>query len=572
MNFGARPRFAALVRWVLAVLTLAQMAVAADAVGAGAAHAPLSPGAIPDPAHVVVVANSRSADSVEVAKFYLQRRGIPEKNLILIDAPTDADVTWKVFVEQVFNPLRQQLTGAGWIDATATHQRDAEGRLGYVFYGHQIDFLVVCYGVPVRITNDPVLLAAHSNPTLRPEFNTNEAAVDSELSLLAEAEPPTAGFFPNALYNKLEPDFLSRSRVVRVARLDGPSAAAAKGLVESALLGESRGVQGRGYIDLTGPNPKGDEWLEGTAQILRQLGYDVSENRERGLFTWADRFDAPAFYFGWWSWEMSGPIADPSFRFPPGAVAIHIHSFSGEMIRDGAKRWDGPLVARGIAATVGNVFEPYLELTHNPQLFLAALARGRTTGEAAYFSVPVLSWQTMLVGDPLYRPFALLLGDQLARAGRDATPYSAYAVIRQMNLLQEQGHLAEALAAGQEYYTTHPGPALALALAQLDQKLGRPDDAIKILEGLPDGPAVTRDNLGLFSAIARWLVAQGNRRLALQVYAKALGSPAANKDYAQATLPEAIALAKLAQTTNATLASDLIQRWNDQLAKLNAAP
>jgi uncharacterized protein (TIGR03790 family) len=572
MNFGARPFLTAFAPWALVMIAFGLAPTATGAVAAGAVQPSLSPGTNPDPAHVVVVANSRSAESVEVAKFYLQRRGIPEKNLVLIDAPTEADVTWRVFVDQIFNPLRQQLTAAGWIDATTSTQHDSEGRWRYVFYGHQIDFLVVCYGVPVRITNDAPRLAAYKGPPVRAEFNTNQAAVDSELSLLAESEPPTAGYFPNALYNKVEPDFLSRRRVVRVARLDGPSAAAAKGLVESALLGESRGVQGRGYIDMTGPNPRGDEWLQGAAQILRQLGYDVSENRDRGLFTWADRFDAPAFYFGWWSWEMTGPIANPSFRFPPGAVAIHIHSFSGEMIRDGTKRWDGPLVARGIAATVGNVFEPYLELTHNPQLFLAALARGRTTGEAAYYSVPALSWQTMFVGDPLYRPFALTLPEQLARADRDPTPYSAYAVIRQMNLLQEQGHLTEALTFGRDYFAKHPGPALALALAQLDQKLGRPEEGIAILEGVPDGPEVTRDDLGLFSDIARWLEAHGSRKLALAVYAKALASPAANKDFLQVTLPEAIAVAKQAQTTNLAFATDLIQRWTDQLPKPEPVP
>ena len=41
----------------------------------------------PSPARVVVVANSRDPDSEPIARYYMQKRGIPDKNLIIIDTP-----------------------------------------------------------------------------------------------------------------------------------------------------------------------------------------------------------------------------------------------------------------------------------------------------------------------------------------------------------------------------------------------------------------------------------------------------------------------------------------------------
>jgi hypothetical protein len=39
---------------------------------------------------------------------------------------------------------------------------------------------------------------------------------------------------------------------------------------------------------------------------------------------------------------------------------------------------------------------------------LEAFGNGYTFGEAAWAAQPVLSWQTTVIGDPLYRPFGNL--------------------------------------------------------------------------------------------------------------------------------------------------------------------
>src|SRR6185295_18632473 len=55
--------------------------------------------------------------------------------------------------------------------------------------------------------------------------------------------------------------------------------------------------------------------------------------------------------------------------------------------------------------TMGSVFESYLSGTPDLSTFFSRLLLlGFTFGEAAYASQMSLSWQTTVIGDPLYRP------------------------------------------------------------------------------------------------------------------------------------------------------------------------
>jgi hypothetical protein len=100
-----------------------------------------------------------------------------------------------------------------------------------------------------------------------------------------------------------------------------------------------------------------------------------------------------------------------------------------------------------VTATVGNVFEPYLEFTHRPNLLLRALSEGRNFGDAVYYALSALSWQAVAIGDPLYRPFKVTLAEQLAKASALGPARSAYVWLRQANLLEQRGRKAEAAVA-----------------------------------------------------------------------------------------------------------------------------
>jgi hypothetical protein len=117
-----------------------------------------------------------------------------------------------------------------------------------------------------------------------------------------------------------------------------------------------------------------------------------------------------ALYFGWYVEHVNGPFLAGDFRFRRGAVAMHLHSFSAWHLRDPSRNWCAPLLARGACATIGNVYEPFLGMTHDLQIFMERLLDGHTLVEAAYMSAPGLSWMNVVIGDPLYRPFLHLDG------------------------------------------------------------------------------------------------------------------------------------------------------------------
>jgi uncharacterized protein (TIGR03790 family) len=109
-----------------------------------------------------------------------------------------------------------------------------------------------------------------------------------------------------------------------------------------------------------------------------------------------------ALYYGWYAGQVAGPFARRDFRFVPGAIAVHIHSFSANTVRDPNANWVGPLLAHGAAATMGNVYEPYLQLTPHLDVFNDRLLHGFTFAESAYMSAHAVSddsgWGDLFIG------------------------------------------------------------------------------------------------------------------------------------------------------------------------------
>jgi len=303
-----------------------------------------------------------------------------------------------------------------------------------------------------------------------------------------------------------------------VSRLDGPTATEAMGLVDLAMQAERTGLLGRAYVDIAGPHENGNRWLEKTADEIGALGIDLSVTRGPGTLPQTGRLDAPVLYFGWYAQDLNGPFALPGFRFPPGAVAVHIHSFSAHTLRSETEGWCGPLIARGATATVGNVYEPYLEYLHRPDMLLDALIHGDDLVDAAYYALPVLSWQSIVIGDPLYRPFAS------SPVNRDFATLPAdtagYAAIEQMNLLDKTGKQADVIEAGKVAMRKAPNLALGLALGRRLEAAGNNEQAIWTVKEAADGADTSTWNWELLREAAQFLNGHGHAAEAIDVYKK----------------------------------------------------
>lgn len=416
-------------------------------------------------ARLILLANSRQPESVALARFYAEQRDVPAANIVALPLPLEESITWRQFIDQVWQPLQDELYRRGWIEGTSSSLIDRLGRRRYALTGHRLSYLVACRGVPLRIHHDPTLPTLRNALRVRDQFKRNDCAVDAELSLLALGNHEVVGLVGNPLFAQQGPLTPDAAQVIKVTRLDGPTWESARRLVTSAREAEHTGLIGRYYLDLRGPHPEGDKWLEAVRVQLEQLGFNGDQEETAATFGAEARFDLPVFYFGWYADHLNGPLAREGFAFPAGAIALHIHSYSAQTLQSPAQGWCGPLVAHGVAATVGNVFEPFLEFTHRPNLLLRALSQGRNFGDAVYYALPALSWQAVAIGDPLYRPFKVGLEEQLDRVAQLTPELAARVWLRQGNLLAQRGQKSEAI----EAFKT----ALDLAQVAGDGRLGQ---------------------------------------------------------------------------------------------------
>lgn len=537
-------------------------------------------------ARVVVVANSDDPESLDVAAHYMRVRGIPEGNLVALPMPTKETVSWREFGERVFSPLRREFVARGWIDGVVPEgvPADAFFRAPLAFpknfdpskskNAEKISFVVLCRGVPLRIANAPELLPPlppPPEPTVNADGETvpaperkrgpldvNCASADSEIALLGVPETAANGAVLNPFFkDNLNRKIPAAKLFLRVARLDGITAADAKALADGAVAAEEKGLLGRAYVDIGGPHAQGDKWLALCAEKTRELGFGTSIERSRALMDATARYDAPALYFGWYSGSVGGFFRDPNFRFPAGAVAIHIHSFSATSMRS-KTAWTPGLVARGAAATVGNVYEPYLGMSHYPHYFLEALAEGKTAGEAAAYSIPVLSWQGIFVGDPLYRPLKKSVEAQMTEARRAPTRLSQYAFLRAANLAAAGGDAEAERSILKSAEMSAPGLALNFALAE-KEAAEKGACSRRITVRVPE-----LENPGLMLETARLLAKSSRAADALGLYSDLLDRRLAPDFVREKVLREACDLAR-SRGDSAKLAV-----WHPELERLLA--
>jgi uncharacterized protein (TIGR03790 family) len=363
----------------------------------------------------MVVYNRKMTDSKNVAEHYAKRRNVPERQVVGFDLPTTETMTRGEFADRLQRPLLNALEEKGLLTfrASTNHLANPNATTNSRrVIGAKIRYVALCYGVPLKILKDPDLLEENSDK-FRLELRRNEAAVDNELACLPMfyQKPLVTGPMTNPLYGGTNAAELHPTNgILLVARLDGPNAEIARTLVDKALEAETNGLWGRAYFDsrgLTNGNYlQGDEWIRASATICRRLGLETVLDENPETFPASFPMSQIAIYAGWYDGNASGPFTRPKVEFRPGAIAYHLHSFSAATIRSSNAHWVGPLLDKGATATIGYVEEPYLGGTMDLTVFFSRLiGLGFSFAEAAYSAQSLLSWQTTVVGDPLYRPF-----------------------------------------------------------------------------------------------------------------------------------------------------------------------
>ena len=483
---------------------------------------------------VVVIYNSRVPESKAVAEHYAQVRDVPKNQIYGFALTPDEEMSRAEFRDSLQLPLAKKLEADGlWklADVSYDMTNGQPERTVRKVVASKIRYAVLCYGVPLKIAADPGIHEVAAKK-LRPEFQRNDASVDSELAWLplVKMDFLLTGPFPNWLYGATNAAMLNPTNgILLVARLDGPTTDIARGLVDKAMEAERDGLWGRAYFDARGlPRTDtnyflGDAWILGAAEISRRLGFETTIDDKPETFPADFPMSQIAIYCGWYDGNVSGPFTLPKVEFMPGAIAYHLHSYSAATIRSATENWCGPLLAKGATATMGCVNEPYLAFTPNVAFFLQALGNSYTFGEAAWAAQPTLSWQTTVIGDPLYRPFVKspqLLQSQLFRQN---SPLLEWSFLRLANLgLVRGARTTEVSSLIENLNLTTNSAVLTEKLADLCDTEGKPSSAIENYQRALKLNPSPQQRIRLRLTLGEKLLAQNRNGEAIDDYKKLL--------------------------------------------------
>jgi uncharacterized protein (TIGR03790 family) len=125
-------------------------------------------------------------------------------------------------------------------------------------------------------------------------------------------------------------------------------------------------------------------------------------------------------YASWGSNDKNRHQRHLHFQWLPGAVATEFVSTNARtFVRPpddwNISDWNSPklwfagspqtltadLISEGATAATGHVDEPYLGLNPHPEYLLPEYYKGRNLAESFYLSIRGLSWQNVVIGDPL---------------------------------------------------------------------------------------------------------------------------------------------------------------------------
>lgn len=489
--------------------------------------------AAPSGSEVVVVYNSRVPESRELAKYYAEKRGVPEKQVFGFALPREETISRLEFRDDLQKPLaaalaKQKLWRIASVKTQATTNQPS--RLAWKPVESSVRYLLLCYGVPLKIAKEPNF-TEDGLDKVRPEFRRDEASVDNELALLPlhQEKISRAGPVKNYTYMTTNSAHLHPTNgILMVARLDGPTPEIARGLLDKTLIAERDGLWGRGYFDLRGIQDaaykQGDDWILGAAQVWRLLGFETLVDTNSATIPPDEAVSHVAFYAGWYTQNVDGPWARKKVEFMPGAFAYHLHSFSAATLRSDKENWVGPLLARGATISMGSVDEPYLGGTPDITAFAARLVfNAFTFGEAAYSCQNVLSWQTTVVGDPLYRPFGKD-ADQLHRSLESKkSPLVDWSFLRLANLNMVAGRApAEIANMVESFDRTKQSAVLSEKLGDIYSILGKPGSALFTYQKALERDPSPMQRLRLRVVLADKLGADGKPKEAIQQLEKVL--------------------------------------------------
>jgi uncharacterized protein (TIGR03790 family) len=336
---------------------------------------------------VLLVVNRRDPVSQAVADYYAKRRPAGARHVCLLETTSAETIDWHIYVTQIETPVGDCLK--------REHLEET------------VLYIVTTMGVPLRIDGMGGSIQ-----------KSEQSSVDSELTLLYAKlhgeHFERAGAVSNPFFGKRDSPFLHpQFPIYLVTRLAANDLADVEAMIDRSLSARNRGVF---VIDTGSPeNGDGNNWLRAAALLL-PAGRVVLDDTPNVLYKQRNVIG----YASWGSNDGGRKQRWLGFEWLPGAIMTEFVSTNARTLKPPPPEWNlttytdrehwfagspqslsADYIHEGATGASGNVYEPYLAGCVRPEYVLPAYAHGRNLAESYYLGMPFLSWQGVVLGDPL---------------------------------------------------------------------------------------------------------------------------------------------------------------------------
>ena len=369
-------------------------------------------------AEVLLIYNANSPISTAIAKEYADKRGV--RKAIAIHC---ADSALSATHETISLP---------------DYEREIEAPVReFLRRHHEINFLVLTKGVPIRIDGGETgSRAEHTSGNLHPSVDSYLAAmgyrsIKGAVKISIHGSGADGYGWLNHYWNQDVPFSHAAFGGYLVTRLDGYTKSDAEALVTRSLTAETDTMNnthgGKVLLDVqptfkfnsadvesqplavTGPILDESDYGSWNADMVKAgdllVARKIPTELERSEVFVGERANLSA-YFSWGSNDTNyNEKAYESLTFAPGSIGDTAVSTSARTFlpTTGGQSLIADLIAHGITGVKGYTDEPLLQAIASPSVTMERYTSGFTLAESFYAASRFVGWEDVVIGDPLCR-------------------------------------------------------------------------------------------------------------------------------------------------------------------------
>jgi uncharacterized protein (TIGR03790 family) len=334
---------------------------------------------------VLVIVNSNSTMSQDVAAYFKTQRSIPNVNICSVAMPTTDEIDSASYVT-IVNSIKNYISSNG--------------------LSNSINYIVTTQGVPLKVRRSSSVFSTMSNAS---SFDSDLCLMNSSL----EAQMGKAGYATNPYaYSTARFSRSSTfSNIYLVTRLAGYTYSDIVGLIDRARQPYMSAGQFVFDVDVVKGANALNIRMNTAKNTLRGRGFNVMFDSSAAYVVNQDRVLG---YTSWGSndanWSSYTQKAQPHFNWSAKALAEWYVSSSGRSFSDsnfveptiGWQAMSGDLVHEGVTGVKGYVWEPYsTAMARVDYLFERwTNATGYTLAESYYIASACIGWMDVVIGDP----------------------------------------------------------------------------------------------------------------------------------------------------------------------------